>query len=403
MSLHGFRSAGHPRSLVAALVHFDVSFMVLGAGGCARRLHRLGPRPDPSPEGPDGGGAAVGRGGVPARSSGRWPTASASSGSASPLGLTTIPLLLGALAGRTLRPGARNRPAAGHRRGELRRRPAAGQPLVPARVPGSRDRHRRGGQLRHGRGRAGRPRVAEHVGWHGVFGLALVPVALAWLAFFVLAAEPPKAAGATTKAPLRRCYASPTPAGCAPSTASPSAGSSASSGYLAIFFVDRFDLSKVAPAGFAALCAVAGSLLRPVGGALADRIGGTRLLTGVLGRGRHAGAASVGPAPAGADGFLLAVLLGVLGMGNGAVFQLVGVRMPTRVGAMTGLVGAAGGLGGFAPAVRVRAGCEGHRRVRLRVRCCWPRSPAGPSSLSGPEIGAGTPPRSHGGGAMKRR
>ena len=45
---------------------------------------------------------------------------------------------------------------------------------------------------------------------------------------------------------------------------------------------------------------------------------------------------------------LLAIMLGLLGMGNGAVFQMVGVRLPTRVGAMTGLVGAAGGLGGFA-------------------------------------------------------
>ena len=39
--------------------------------------------------------------------------------------------------------------------------------------------------------------------------------------------------------------------------------------------------------------------------------------------------------------------IGLLGMGNGAVFQLVGIRMPERVGAMTGLVGAAGGIGGF--------------------------------------------------------
>jgi NNP family nitrate/nitrite transporter-like MFS transporter len=40
-------------------------------------------------------------------------------------------------------------------------------------------------------------------------------------------------------------------------------------------------------------------------------------------------------------------MLGGLGVANGAVFQLVPQRFPTKVGAMTGLVGAAGGVGGF--------------------------------------------------------
>jgi NNP family nitrate/nitrite transporter-like MFS transporter len=44
---------------------------------------------------------------------------------------------------------------------------------------------------------------------------------------------------------------------------------------------------------------------------------------------------------------LLFVTMGMLGMGNGAVFQLV-QRFSQRVGVLTGLVGAAGGLGGFA-------------------------------------------------------
>ena len=38
---------------------------------------------------------------------------------------------------------------------------------------------------------------------------------------------------------------------------------------------------------------------------------------------------------------------GMLGMGNGAVFQLVPNRFPERIGIVTGVVGAAGGLGGF--------------------------------------------------------
>jgi NNP family nitrate/nitrite transporter-like MFS transporter len=41
------------------------------------------------------------------------------------------------------------------------------------------------------------------------------------------------------------------------------------------------------------------------------------------------------------------MLMGLLGMGNGAVFQLVPQRFGKQIGTVTGLVGAAGGLGGF--------------------------------------------------------
>ena len=38
-----------------------------------------------------------------------------------------------------------------------------------------------------------------------------------------------------------------------------------------------------------------------------------------------------------------------IGLGNGAVFKLVPEYFPKAVGGVTGLVGAAGGLGGFFP------------------------------------------------------
>jgi NNP family nitrate/nitrite transporter-like MFS transporter len=44
---------------------------------------------------------------------------------------------------------------------------------------------------------------------------------------------------------------------------------------------------------------------------------------------------------------LFFVVMAVLGMGNGAVFQLVPQRFRHEVGVMTGLVGFGGGLGGF--------------------------------------------------------
>ena len=47
--------------------------------------------------------------------------------------------------------------------------------------------------------------------------------------------------------------------------------------------------------------------------------------------------------------FVLAML--AFGMGNGAVFQLVPQRFRKEIGVMTGLVGMAGGVGGFYPGV----------------------------------------------------
>jgi NNP family nitrate/nitrite transporter-like MFS transporter len=103
-----------------------------------------------------------------------------------------------------------------------------------------------------------------------------------------------------------------------------------------------------------------------VGGYIADRIGGIRslsILFGIVSLCYFAVAAMAeGPAaPAGVAGWGLTQLpavawiavglfsIGVLclGMGNGAVFQLLPQRFRKEVGAMTGLVGAAGGFGGF--------------------------------------------------------
>lgn len=44
---------------------------------------------------------------------------------------------------------------------------------------------------------------------------------------------------------------------------------------------------------------------------------------------------------------LLIAVMAMLGMGNGAVFQMVPQRFPQSVGILTGIVGAAGGIGGF--------------------------------------------------------
>ena len=78
--------------------------------------------------------------------------------------------------------------------------------------------------------------------------------------------------------------------------------------FLSIFFHDQYGLNKVAAGTFTTSCIIAGSLIRPVGGYLADRFGGIRILTVLfLGMALFLGGVSAlpplndlhGPAPAG--------------------------------------------------------------------------------------------------------
>jgi len=118
--------------------------------------------------------------------------------------------------------------------------------------------------------------------------------------------------------------------------------------YLPTFLTEIFKLTP-GDAGFrTAGFVVLATAMRPVGGMLADRIGGRKILLWVF------------PATAAMAVFLACPMMvtftiGALGMaaaiglGNGAVFKLVPEYFPQSVGAVTGLVGAAGGLGGFFP------------------------------------------------------
>ena len=106
---------------------------------------------------------------------------------------------------------------------------------------------------------------------------------------------------------------------------------------------------KVVAGYFGALCIFAGAMLRPVGGAIADRLGGVKSLYifyGVVAAAAIFNAFFV-------QNFYLAILIlfiimAFLGMANGAVFQLVPQRFGKDMGIMTGIIGCAGGLGGTA-------------------------------------------------------
>lgn len=191
------------------------------------------------------------------------------------------------------------------------------------------------------------PRLAEHVGWHGVMGLALIPAALVLVAFRLLAKEPPAPAQRLTlPAFASQLGESDTWKLCA-LYAVTFGGFVGLSSFLPIFFHDEYGLSKVDAASLAAIGGAAGSFVRPFGGHLADRFGGTRVLTVVYGVAAPLLLAlSTMPSLVWA-GVGFPVVMAFLGLGNGATFQLVGLRFRARIGVVTGLVGAAGGLGGF--------------------------------------------------------
>jgi NNP family nitrate/nitrite transporter-like MFS transporter len=120
--------------------------------------------------------------------------------------------------------------------------------------------------------------------------------------------------------------------------------------YLPKLLVDVHDLTKpdagARAAGFALLAVIG----RPLGGFLSDRIGARAVLTvsfvGTTLMAVALAAAYESIVPLTIACLVLAVFLG---LGTGAVFKLVPQWYPDQVGAVTGVVGAAGGLGGFFP------------------------------------------------------
>jgi NNP family nitrate/nitrite transporter-like MFS transporter len=191
------------------------------------------------------------------------------------------------------------------------------------------------------------PRLAVAWGWHAVFGLSLIPLLATLAAFPVLARDnpyqPPPRALSDYAAVLRVgdtwwfCFLYAITFG----------GFVGLASFLNIFFLSQYGLSRVEAGNLATLCVVAGSMLRPLGGYLADRFGGVRVLTGLY---LVVGATMIGMTALPtlfAGTVLLIATMAALGMGNGCVFQIVPQRFSTEMGVVTGIVGAAGGVGGF--------------------------------------------------------
>jgi NNP family nitrate/nitrite transporter-like MFS transporter len=214
------------------------------------------------------------------------------------------------------------------------------------------------------------PTLAERFGWQNTFGFLLIPLVITLFVYIALAKDAPGARQPMSWAKYRRLLADRDSWWFMFFYSITFGGFVGLANALPLYFTVQYHVSGVAAGLMVALIVLFGSCFRPVGGYVADRVGGIRALSVVFTVVSLAYLAVAflppGPAPAAAAEAEVAgwsinempaiawfsVLLfsaGVLalGMGNGAVFQLIPQRFRQEIGVMTGLVGCAGGIGGF--------------------------------------------------------
>jgi NNP family nitrate/nitrite transporter-like MFS transporter len=192
------------------------------------------------------------------------------------------------------------------------------------------------------------PSLAVAFGWRNVLGLAIVPLAIVLALFVILAKDSPKSPASKSLKDYAQVLSHADAWWLMAFYCVSFGGFVGLSSFLPIYFNDQYGLSPV-NAGYAtAACVFAGSFVRPFGGAIADRIGGVKTLSFVYGL----GAVLLLIISRGIADLMIAlpviiVTMGALGAGNGTVFQIVPKRFAHKVGVVTGLVGATGGVGGF--------------------------------------------------------
>ena len=210
------------------------------------------------------------------------------------------------------------------------------------------------------------PKIAEHYGWYSVFGVGAAMATVVFIAYAFLAKNAPESVYKARPKKLKDYFKLLKDK----DTwwfnlfyAVSFGGFVGFAGYMKVYLMNTYSVDmgvfgldvldeanvKVIAGYFGALCIFAGAILRPVGGSIADRIGGVKALYyfyGVVAVLVIISATVNLP-------FYIAILvlfliMANLGMANGAVFQLVPQRFGKDIGIMTGLVGCAGGLGGTA-------------------------------------------------------
>jgi NNP family nitrate/nitrite transporter-like MFS transporter len=192
------------------------------------------------------------------------------------------------------------------------------------------------------------PSLAIAYGWTNVFGLALIPLLLVFIYYMIAAKDAPECPPPKSLAEYLKVlkdsdawwfmfFYSVTFGGFVGLASS-----------LTIYFNIQYGLDAKTAGFFTAACVFAGSMVRPIGGNVADRIGGIKSLSVMyVFAAIFLAIVSIGLPEAWMALLAFVGAMLALGMGNGAVFQLVPQRFRKEIGVMTGLVGMAGGVGGF--------------------------------------------------------
>ena len=192
------------------------------------------------------------------------------------------------------------------------------------------------------------PSLALAFGWNNVIGLAAIPLAIVFVFYLWVAKDSPDCPPAKSLTEYLKVlrdkdawwfmfFYSVTFGGFVGLASS-----------LTIYFNTQYGLSPVSAGYFTAACVFMGSMMRPLGGWLADRIGGIKSLSAMyVLAATFLIVASFGLPAAWMALIAFMLAMWALGMGNGAVFQLVPQRFRKEIGVMTGMVGMAGGVGGF--------------------------------------------------------
>ena len=192
------------------------------------------------------------------------------------------------------------------------------------------------------------PGLAQVYGWQNVIGLAALPLSIALVVYVLFAKDAPNRPPAKRLAEYMDVLKARDAWWLMALYGVTFGGFVGLSSSLTIYFNAEYGLSPVIAGFFTSACVFAGSFIRPVGGALADRFGGVRALS-VVYLLAALGLALVSfpqASPWIALGLMMFTMM-ALGAGNGAVFQLAPQRFSKEIGVVTGLVGATGGAGGF--------------------------------------------------------
>ena len=210
------------------------------------------------------------------------------------------------------------------------------------------------------------PKIAEHFGWYSVFGVGAAMAIVVFIAYLFLAKDAPKEVYTPRPKKVKdylKLLGDKDTWWFNLFYAVSFGGFVGFAGYMKVYLMNTYqaDMSafgmdylnepnvKVIAGYFGAITIFAGAVLRPVGGNIADKMGGVKALYIFYGMvAALVALTALVHLPFYVSILVLFLIMANLGMANGAVFQLVPQRFGKDIGIMTGLVGCAGGLGGTA-------------------------------------------------------